>query len=97
MSGLVCPTCIEAGTEREFPVKDVEAQVRTFEAETLDSFAEGRGEFEERREVTGWRLVPCGHEYPVGDWVVIVDEYGLRLHKRSRVMLIADNGEVTPA
>jgi hypothetical protein len=95
MSAIVCPQCVEAGIET--PLEDVETQVRTVEGESLDSFVEGLGEFETIEEITGWRVVPCGHDYPVSEWVILIDETGVRFHKRSRVMLFADDGEVTPA
>jgi hypothetical protein len=98
MTGVVsCPQCIDAGTTAQYPADDVETQVRTVEAESLASFVDGHGEFEELQEITGWRLLPCGHEYSVGDWILIIDEVGVRLHQRARVMLIADDGEVLPA
>ena len=96
MSGFVdCPEC--AATGRDAAVEDLEVLERAFEAESLDSFVDGRGETVTVEEIAGWRLVPCGHEYPVSEWVVLIDEGGPRLYKRARVLLIADNGEVAPA
>lgn len=93
----VCPQCVEAGTAAENPVDEILTQTRTIEVESLDSFVNGHGETETVEEIVGWRVLPCGHEYPVEEWVVLIDEAGVRLHPRRRVMLIADDGEVTPA
>ena len=87
-----CPLCIEQNA-----VVEIEMQIREFEAETLDSFVAGRGEYQAVQELVGVVARPCGHEFPFTEWIVVTDEGGTRLQRRDRVLLMDDHGRWVPA